>query len=277
MNCASTTYCHTLIKPTQCPFCLASWHKKPSERFRAWDRDVDVIRHIEAEHGGEVCGLCGMNPVHFAMQFHLSNEHGFRRSQVKPKGIDPPTSIQPDDIFDMCNSLTSIKPDDTLDVYGNSSAKFEGTEKTYSEAVDKFMLTCFSFPSSPAETIIGPSGDDDLGLTEQWTAKDACSSSSDIEMLEKGYSTCISPSALTMDELYSQGDGTIRPVHSNEAAPNFNIDPDCIIVKIDQMEGISKETESSPGNIDRPRAKRRVMQKKTKQRVTSKRRVANGP
>ncbi|KAH8655607.1 hypothetical protein BX600DRAFT_525902 [Xylariales sp. PMI_506] len=89
--------------------CRTSWHKKPSERFRVWDRDVDVIRHSEADHGGEVYGLCGMDPVHSAMQFYLSNEHDFRRSQVKPKGIDPPTSIQPDEIFDMCNSLTSIK------------------------------------------------------------------------------------------------------------------------------------------------------------------------
>lgn len=79
-NCASITYRSTLIKPAFCPDCLGT-DMSPSLRMKSWDRDADVVAHLEKVHGTDSClhPLC--QDVKFedeqSFYYHLSDAHGF--------------------------------------------------------------------------------------------------------------------------------------------------------------------------------------------------------
>jgi hypothetical protein len=87
-SCASIIHRSTLIKRAFCPNCLGT-EMPPSLRMRSWDRDADVLAHMENVHGTESC----LHPLCQGIKFegkqsfydHQSDVHGFRRASGVPR------------------------------------------------------------------------------------------------------------------------------------------------------------------------------------------------
>jgi hypothetical protein len=91
-RCGTITYCHTLVRPAYCPFCLAGMGKPAGERLQSWSRDHALWQHIESHIEGRAWPLAC--PHHASapilrddkeLQFHLIDEHGCSRTRPKPR------------------------------------------------------------------------------------------------------------------------------------------------------------------------------------------------
>ncbi|KAI9766403.1 MAG: hypothetical protein M1839_004907 [Geoglossum umbratile] len=89
-GCGSINYCHTLIRPGYCPFCLGDETLSADERLQAWTRDTGLIAHLE-KHVTEanwpsacphpLCSLQLQDEMLF--WYHLSDDHNLRRANKK--------------------------------------------------------------------------------------------------------------------------------------------------------------------------------------------------
>ena len=77
-RCGTVTYCHTLVRPGYCPFCMSDPKLLASQRLESWTRD-----HLSRCRWPRVCPhpLCDTSLKDAAaLQFHLVDEHGFSRT-----------------------------------------------------------------------------------------------------------------------------------------------------------------------------------------------------
>jgi hypothetical protein len=94
-RCGTTTYCHTLVRPGYCPFCIRETALPASKRLESWTRDhklwSHVSEHLEECRWPRVCPhpLCDTSLKDAAaLQYHLVDEHGFSRTcPVKPANM----------------------------------------------------------------------------------------------------------------------------------------------------------------------------------------------
>ena len=87
--CGAQRYCHTVISPGNCPFCLSNEQLSASKRFQAWTRNYLLMQHVDG-HIAEISDtefhcphpLCAeqMNSIDLFRQ-HLNDVHGLTRSQ----------------------------------------------------------------------------------------------------------------------------------------------------------------------------------------------------
>ncbi len=45
-RCATITYCHTLVRPAFCPFCLGNQGEPASRRWESWTREAKLWAHL---------------------------------------------------------------------------------------------------------------------------------------------------------------------------------------------------------------------------------------
>jgi len=99
MVCGTVTYCHTLVRPGYCPFCMSERTLPASKRLESWTRDHKlwdhVNDHIEESRWPQACPhpLCD-TPVKdaAALQFHRVDNHGFSRSRPTRPANSPALS-----------------------------------------------------------------------------------------------------------------------------------------------------------------------------------------
>ena len=96
-RCGTITYCHTLVRPGYCPYCLGDVAQSAGRRLKSWCRDHALWKHIDAHLEGQrwplVCPhpLCDTPLGHGKdLQFHFVDEHGL--SRTRPKECDCPTT-----------------------------------------------------------------------------------------------------------------------------------------------------------------------------------------
>lgn len=86
-RCASITYCHTLVRPTFCPFCIGDNQLSPSFRYASWTREAKLWSHLQAHLEASswplvcphpLCSLALNNEKLFL--YHLSDVHSLRVS-----------------------------------------------------------------------------------------------------------------------------------------------------------------------------------------------------
>ena len=87
-RCGTITYCHTLVRPGYCPFCLSDPASPASKRLESWTRDHKLWNHVNIHLGQcrwpRVCPhpLCdALANDGVALQFHFMDEHGFSRAR----------------------------------------------------------------------------------------------------------------------------------------------------------------------------------------------------
>ena len=98
-QCGTVTYCHTLVRPGYCPFCLGNAAEQSAgRRLESWRRDHALWKHIdthlERQRWPLVCPhpVCDMRLCHWKdLQFHFVDEHGLSRTRPSERG-DPTTS-----------------------------------------------------------------------------------------------------------------------------------------------------------------------------------------
>ena len=92
--CGTTTFCHTLVRPGYCPFCLGNQALPASQRLESWTRDHKLWVHVNEKHLSgcqwpSSCPhpLCNLSfNDEFALQFHLIDDHGFSQTRPRPTG-----------------------------------------------------------------------------------------------------------------------------------------------------------------------------------------------
>jgi hypothetical protein len=83
--CAIRVYCHTLISPGFCPYCLGN-NGSASQRLRQWTRNCTLMAHVE-QHVEQVCSwptmcLCGTEVEDAStLRHHLSDAHGLWKAE----------------------------------------------------------------------------------------------------------------------------------------------------------------------------------------------------
>jgi hypothetical protein len=90
-QCGTITYCHTLVRPGYCPFCLGGdVSKLAGQRLGSWCREHSLWAHIGSHLVGQHWPLRCPHPQcdnHLSdekeMQFHLIDEHGLGRTRFK--------------------------------------------------------------------------------------------------------------------------------------------------------------------------------------------------
>ena len=104
-RCGTVTYCHTLVRPGYCPFCMGKTELPASQRLKPWSRDHKLWVHIEEEHlVGCQWPLTCLHPscdtLHTdwtAFRFHLMDGHEI--SRVRPgKPATPGHTPLPDKV-----------------------------------------------------------------------------------------------------------------------------------------------------------------------------------
>jgi hypothetical protein len=87
-RCGTIIYCHTLIRPAYCPFCLGNAASPAIQRLESWSRDHKLWNHVN-NHLQECrwpiscphpsCDTSFDDEMTF--QFHLIDSHGFSRTR----------------------------------------------------------------------------------------------------------------------------------------------------------------------------------------------------
>ena len=89
-RCGTITYCHTLVRPGYCPFCLGNAAAPAHQRLQSWCRDATLWQHVDshlddarwplkcAHPRCDISLLDGQD-----LRFHLIDEHGFSRNLPK--------------------------------------------------------------------------------------------------------------------------------------------------------------------------------------------------
>lgn len=84
--CAIRVYCHTLISPGFCPYCLGN-NGPASQRLRQWTRNCTLMAHVEQQHVEQVCLWpttcpCGTEVEDAStLRHHLSDAHGLWKAE----------------------------------------------------------------------------------------------------------------------------------------------------------------------------------------------------
>lgn len=90
-RCASITYCHTLIRPAFCPFCMGDNVLDASSRLNSWTREAKLKSHLQSHLDVSRWPLKCPHPLcsqqlddETLFLYHLSDVHGLRMNpQVK--------------------------------------------------------------------------------------------------------------------------------------------------------------------------------------------------
>ena len=86
-RCATITYCHTLVRPAFCPFCLGNRSEPASRRWESWTREAKVWAHLRTHLNVSrwplrcphpLCSL--LVPDETSFLYHLSDIHGLQMS-----------------------------------------------------------------------------------------------------------------------------------------------------------------------------------------------------
>ena len=84
-RCASITYCHTLVRPAFCPFCIGDDRLDASSRWNSWTREAKLWGHLQSHLEASrwplkcphpLCSLQLNDEISFL--YHLSDVHGLR-------------------------------------------------------------------------------------------------------------------------------------------------------------------------------------------------------
>lgn len=85
-RCEMVTYCHTLIRPGYCPFCLGDQNQESSKRMRYWKRSNELRAHIE-EHLKTLQEYSCTHPMcqeqfqdEMGLRYHLADIHGLQKA-----------------------------------------------------------------------------------------------------------------------------------------------------------------------------------------------------
>lgn len=86
-RCASITYCHTLVRPAFCPFCMGDNRLDAASRWNSWTRETKLWSHLQshldASHWPLKCPhpLCSQQlNDETSFLYHLSDVHSLRLS-----------------------------------------------------------------------------------------------------------------------------------------------------------------------------------------------------
>jgi hypothetical protein len=83
-RCGTVTYCHTLVRPGYCPFCIGDDAHSATKRLESWTRDHKLWLHVNEHLTGRrwpvhcphpLCNLSLEDET--AFQFHLRDDHRF--------------------------------------------------------------------------------------------------------------------------------------------------------------------------------------------------------
>jgi hypothetical protein len=99
-------YCHTLISPGFCPYCLRS-NGAASKRLRQWTRNCTLMAHIEEEHANEACCNIEVKDAN-SIRHHLSDAHGLWRAEWREFG----RKRTPDEEDEDVNRVSTPDPED---------------------------------------------------------------------------------------------------------------------------------------------------------------------
>jgi hypothetical protein len=131
------TYCHTLVRPGYCPFCLGGETLPANQRIESWSRDHKLWNHVKDHLRGCCWPLICPHPScdtslenETSFQFHLMDDHRFSRTC--------PGHILSDMPEEPCSG-ESIP--NSADTQGDSTRKRKPTD-------DKYTLT-WTPPISP--------------------------------------------------------------------------------------------------------------------------------
>ena len=88
-KCGTITYCHTLVRPGYCPFCLGE-APTPAQRLQSWCRDAALWGHVDKHLKNTKWPLKCPHPRCDTLvvdgqdlRFHLIDDHGFSRQVPK--------------------------------------------------------------------------------------------------------------------------------------------------------------------------------------------------
>lgn len=88
-RCGTITYCHTLVRPAYCPFCLGH-ARSVTLRLKSWCRDHALWQHVDEHLQGRKWPLSCPHPLCDAslsdvldLRFHFIDEHGLSRTVPK--------------------------------------------------------------------------------------------------------------------------------------------------------------------------------------------------
>lgn len=98
-RCGTVTYCHTLVRPAYCPFCLGT-SNPTGQRLKSWCRDHALWQHVDKHLQGskwpKMCPhpLCDV-PLKDSqdLRFHFIDDHGL--SRTVPKDAKNLGTVQP--------------------------------------------------------------------------------------------------------------------------------------------------------------------------------------
>ena len=89
-RCGTITYCHTLVRPGHCPFCLGDEALPATRRLDSWSRDhklwIHVNEHVRGLSWPTICPhpYCSSSlDNETSLQFHFIDEHGFSRTRPR--------------------------------------------------------------------------------------------------------------------------------------------------------------------------------------------------
>ena len=91
-RCATIIYCHTLIRPAFCPFCLGNRKEAASRRCQSWTREAKLWTHLQTHFGKThwplrcphpLCDLQLQDETSFF--YHLSDVHVLKMSPYQSK------------------------------------------------------------------------------------------------------------------------------------------------------------------------------------------------
>ncbi|OJI99576.1 hypothetical protein ASPVEDRAFT_520307 [Aspergillus versicolor CBS 583.65] len=98
-RCEIITYCHTLVRPGYCPFCLGCDRLPPSRRMDAWKRSNELRAHVNEDikrmSDNYICShpLCNVKfDSEMHLRYHLCDIHGLNKAiwtQVGDLGKSP--------------------------------------------------------------------------------------------------------------------------------------------------------------------------------------------
>ena len=87
-RCGTITYCHTLVRPGYCPFCLGSVSESAAQRLESWCRDHALWTHIDSHLVGRRWPCECPHPQcdrrlsgEKDMQYHFIDDHGLSRTR----------------------------------------------------------------------------------------------------------------------------------------------------------------------------------------------------
>ena len=128
-RCEMVTYCHTLIRPGYCPFCLGDQSRESSKRMKYWKRSNELRAHIE-EHFRTLDEYSCTHPMcreqfqdEMGLRYHLADIHGLQKAiwDIREHSVTP--SVQ--------------SPETQLDEHFKRSGRKRTSNQTEDEHLDR--------------------------------------------------------------------------------------------------------------------------------------------